>query len=382
VNWSTTRTGFFVDGHTHSVSNAAEFLRFPLLNPWSKLRLAFTILYCSRLQDWRRLERIPAEDWLIRVSGRATYENLWKPLLLAKLGESYRRVSAVFIWTYVKRMFSARDSSAGSLEQLGYVSGGYRRVLGRLRDVVTAEDGRILTGTTVEKIAPAGDQGVTLQHDRATESFDKLVFTSPVDVLEQVADDRLVSVEGRGAEVEYLGVVCGVLITRKPLTPFYVLNIADRRVPFTGVIGMSNVVATEETSNLHITYLPKYVLSTDPYLRRPDEEVRSEFLSGLRLMFPALEDGDIESLHINRAFKVQPLQVIGYSDLVPHCETRNPDFFVLNTTQFVNGTLNNNEVVRNVSTFMERFGSRFGVRRASAAAGRSQAGPQAAPQTG
>jgi hypothetical protein len=35
------------------------------------------------------------------------------------------------------------------------------------------------------------------------------------------------------------------LVTQKPLVPYYVVNIADERIPFTGVIGMSNVVAPE-----------------------------------------------------------------------------------------------------------------------------------------
>ena len=65
------------------------------------------------------------EDWLLKLGGKSTYEKLWKPLLLSKLGENYKRISAVFIWAYIKRLFSARDSSLNK-EQLGYVSGGYK----------------------------------------------------------------------------------------------------------------------------------------------------------------------------------------------------------------------------------------------------------------
>jgi hypothetical protein len=31
------------------------------------------------------------------------------------------------------------------------------------------------------------------------------------------------------------------LLTRRPFCPYYVLNIADERVPFTGIIGMSSL---------------------------------------------------------------------------------------------------------------------------------------------
>jgi len=147
-----------------------------------------------------------------------------------------------------------------------------------------------------------------------------------------------------------------VLLTRRPLTPYYVLNIGEETLPFTGIIGMSTVVDIAETAGLYLTYLPKYVLSTDPLLGAPDEQIRSAFLQGARVIFPDLTDEDIHSVHINRAYKVQPLQVLGYSQLVMQPETRCADFFVLNTSQFVNSTLNNNEVVRSVTEFFSAAG--------------------------
>jgi protoporphyrinogen oxidase len=154
-----------------------------------------------------------------------------------------------------------------------------------------------------------------------------------------------------------------VLVTHKPLTPYYIVNIADGRIPFTGIIGMSNLVDPQQTAGMHVTFLPKYVDSTSDVLKLPDAELRNQFLAGLRLMFPSLDDRDIQSVHINRAVKVQPLQVVGYSNLVPRVESANPDFFVLNTAQFTHMTLNNNEVIRAVDSFVDAFGK--GVTRES-----------------
>ena len=119
---------------------------------------------------------------------------------------------------------------------------------------------------------------------------------------------------------------------------------------------MSSVVETEDTNGLYLTYLPKYTLSTDEELRRPEDELRDEFLQGLRLIYPDLSDDEIVGSRIHRAFKVQPLQVLEYSKLIPRQQTLHPDFFVLNTAQFVNNTLNNNEVVRAVDEFVEAYG--------------------------
>lgn len=366
LRWATSLTGFFVDRKTHSVSNALEFLRFRPLSLWSKARLAFTILYCSRVNDWKRLEKILVGDWLVRLSGRRTYEKLWRPLLLAKLGENYKRVSAVFIWTYIKRMFSARDSSA-SREQMGHVEGGYKTVFTRLIALIEAQGGEIRLDTPVLAIKPT-QSGIGIRTPDREREFDKVIFTGPVNVLEKVADPALVSVEQSGRDVEYLGVQCMALVTRRPLTPFYVLNVADERIPFTGVIGMSSIVDTAETGGHYLTYLPKYMLSTDPRMEQPDDELEKEFLEGLRLIFPDLADEDIVSSNIHRASKVQPLQVLDFSTMIPSTQTNHPDFYVLNTAQFVKNTLNNNEVVRAVNEFLRDFGDHFEEARVDAAA--------------
>lgn len=355
LRWSPTQTGYYVDRRFHSLSTNVDFLKFPPLGLFSKFRLALTILYASRINDWRPLEKIPVEDWLIRTSGRSTFEKFWKPLLLAKLGENYRRVSAVFIWTYVKRLFSARDATA-QREHLGYVSGGYRAVFERVIERLTAAGGRLELGVQVSHVEPAAETGIAVTVDDRRETFDKVIFTGPVNVMRQIADSSLVEVAQPGRDVEYLGVVCMVLITRRPLVPYYVLNIGDESIPFTGIIGTSNVVDPSETNGLHVTYLPKYVLSDDPLLNADDASIRASFFEGLRRMFPDLDSVGIESVHINRAVKVQPLQVLNYSSLVPRATTRHADFFVLNSAQFVNNTLNNNEVIRNVNSFFAEDG--------------------------
>ena len=168
LRWRATRTGFYVDRAFHPLSSGLDFLRFPLLGPWSKMRLAATILYCSRIRDWKPLESMTVEEFLVRHSGRATFEKMWKPLLLAKLGENYRRVSAVFIWTYVKRLFSARDAAAQK-ESLGYVSGGYRAVFERLLERIAGSGGDVrLEQLTCQRCgATLSKDAVSVQHGAA-----------------------------------------------------------------------------------------------------------------------------------------------------------------------------------------------------------------------
>src|SRR5207249_8543165 len=154
-----------------------EFLRFPPLSLFNKLRLGATILYASRLKNWKKLEKILVADWLRRLSGRVTFEKIWLPLLRAKLGDNYTKASAAFIWAIIARMYAARRTGLKK-EMFGYVPGGYARTLGHFADRLASEHVRIELRQAATKVEPATDGGVAIEFaggDRRT--FDQVVVT-------------------------------------------------------------------------------------------------------------------------------------------------------------------------------------------------------------
>ena len=359
LRWKETFTGVYVDDNFYSVSNTKEFLLFPPLNLFQKFRLAMTILIGSRINDWKKMEKITSEEWLIKYSGKTTYEKFWKPLLTAKLGDSYKRASAVFIWSYIKRLFEARGDSSSKKESMGYISGGYKTALDRIEQLFGEKGVGLHMETTVDAVLPHPEGGILIDHSGTKEHFDKVIFTGPTNILQKVADPSLVKITGDSKGVEYMGVACMIIATEKPITPYYVLNIADQSIPFTGVIGMSTLVDIKETGGYYLTYLPRYINSTHPFLKKSDEEIKEVFYEGLFRMYPELSEKDIKKYWINRAFKVQPLQVLNYSDIIPKTSTLHPDFFVLNTSQFIQGTLNNNSVSSHVNRFLAKYNDDF-----------------------
>lgn len=354
LEWRRSMTGYYVNKKFYPFSSSKDFLFFKPLNIIDKMKLAFTIFYGSKINDRKKLEKITVKEWLIKLGGKRTYQKFWSPLLIAKLGDSHERVSAVFIWTYIKRLFQAR-SSAAQKEHMGYVNGGYKTVFDQLQKALEEKNSTIHLNTSVDKINSGQNGGIEITHNGKTEHFDKVIFTAPLNVLEKVSNPELVTVSKNKQSVEYLGVLCMALVTKKPLTPYYVLNLADKEVPFTGVIGMSSLVDIEQTDGKYITYFPKYVTSNHEYWKKSDQELKSIFLKGVSNLYVDFDKKDIISTHMHKAFKVQPLQVLNYSDIIPKTKTNHKDFFVVNTSQFVNDTLNNNSVVNHVKEFMVDF---------------------------
>ena len=82
MEWVETRTGCYADGTLYSVSNSIEFLKFPPLQMLDKVRLGWTVFFASRVSNWKKLERETVESWLVKHSGRRTFDSFW----LGRLG--------------------------------------------------------------------------------------------------------------------------------------------------------------------------------------------------------------------------------------------------------------------------------------------------------
>jgi protoporphyrinogen oxidase len=292
------------------------------------------------------LESIPVADWMKRVFGRAVYRKFWGPLLKCKLGSCREEASAAFIWATIIRLYSTRDRNAGQKERLGYVRGGYRAVFLRLVAEIERMGGMIHTGVPVSQIESQRGGSVDFITAAGPLRFDAAIATVPSHTLAAIAPQLPTNYCEKLRAVKYLGMVCAVLVLDRPLTPFYVTNLTDEHLPFTGVIEMTNLVSLEETRGHHLVYLPKYTAPRDPLFEASDAEVWCLFRAHLRELIPDLEDSSIEQHFIFRERFVQPLPTLNYSDLVPSMDSGVPGLIVANTTQIVNSTLNNNEMVK------------------------------------
>jgi len=357
LRWSETRTGFYSGGRLHSMSNALEFLRFPPLGLWDKLRLAVTILHASRVKDPLPLEAVPVSAWLRRWSGDRTFETIWLPLLKAKLGERYRETSAAFLWATIARMYAARRTGLKK-EMFGYVSGGYTRVLTRFAEVLAGEGVTVRTGTAVERVSPIDGGGIRVEtRSGEADTFDQVAVTVPAPVAARVCagltDDEAERLRG----AKYLGIVCASLLLAKPLAGFYVTNITDPGLPFTAVVEMSTLVDRAELGGHTLVYLPKYVDPEDPIFALSDAAIEESFLAGLERMYPAFDRSGVRCFRISRVKHVFALPTLHYSRRLPPTTTSVPGLHLLNAAHIVSGTLNVNETIQLANRAAKAFTS-------------------------
>ncbi len=336
IQWKTTRTGFFVDGQLHSLSNTAEFLRFPPLSLLSKLRLAATIFRASRIRDGRDLEQVPVLEWLSKWSGREATQRIWLPLLRAKLGENWRDTSAAFIWASIARMYAARRTGEKT-EVFGRLPGGCGQLLARFAEVLEGEGVTVCT----KHRAVSVDRTLTVRFEGGQScQADRVVITAPPPVVPELCRNLAADERERLLGLRYQGIVCVTLLLSEPLAGFYVTNIADDGLPFTGVIEMS------ELAGHNLVYLPKYVSTDDPLWVQSDEQIRHTFVEALGRVHPSFRPEHVQAANVVRDRHVMAIPTLGYSVRLPSVSTSVPGLHVLNSAHILNGTANVNETVR------------------------------------
>ncbi|MBC5798938.1 MAG: NAD(P)/FAD-dependent oxidoreductase [Candidatus Eremiobacteraeota bacterium] len=346
LRWTTVGTGFYTDGRFYPMNNALDFLRFPPLGLLDKMRLGYTIAAGSRIQDGTPLEDIPVEDWLVRRCGRKTFEKIWRPLLLAKLGERYRDASAAFIWAIIVRLYAARRSGLGA-ERFGYVPGGYARILTTLEARLRQHGVELVAGAEVTSVRgqPGGDGIAITLAAGPPRTFERAVLTTPAPVAASLAPDLSVDERTRLTSKIYGGIICASLLLDHPLGPYYVTNLTDEWVPFSAVIDMSNVVDRTQWNGGALVYLPKYVRPDDPLFEEDDAAVEARFLSALERMYPNFSRERVQAFRISRVRHVFPIATLRYSQQLPPIATSVPGLLLLDSAHIINGTLNVNETL-------------------------------------
>ena len=344
LKWAETKTGFYTDGQLYSMSNTVEFLSFPPLNLIEKLRLGGTIFYASKIRNWKRLEKLGVEKWLRRWSGNGTFNKIWEPLLNAKLGESYKKTAASFIWAHINRMYKARRSGLKK-EMFGYVKGGYRTIINRLEKKLNDYNVDIQTDFPISNIEKSGDQFVVESSNGKSATFDRVILTAPSNVIGRtcpILDDQE---QEKLNDIDYLGIVCASMLLSKPISPYYATNITDKWVPMTAVVEMSNIVDRDELGGKSLVYLPKYVPANHPLFKKSDEEIRASFVSALEKMYPEFSRDQIVDFKLSRTRLVMAIPTLNYSQKLPEQKTSVPGMYLVNSSYILKGNLNVNETI-------------------------------------
>jgi hypothetical protein len=118
---------------------------------------------------------------------------------------------------------------------------------------------------------------------------------------------------------------------------------------------MTALVDPKELSNRSLVYLPKYIEPEDELFSRSETELKEYFLNALFKMYPDLSDSDIIHWNMSSTRRVFALPTLHYSEKLSSDITSLKGYYIVNSAQIINGTLNVNETIQVAETKLEEI---------------------------
>jgi protoporphyrinogen oxidase len=315
-----TRTGLYFANQLFRLSSPLDVLRFTPLSPTARIRLGMLALRARAVRNWRALEELTAEEWLVRLGGREVYDVVWRPLLEGKFGPYAGDVSAVWFWNKLKLRGGSRSKGGG--ESLAYYRGGFAALAERLAKGIREAGGDVRTNEPVRELIMQDGRVVGVRTDVESIYADAVLATPALPIVaDLVAPYAPAEYVEQLHRIPYLANVCLVLELDRSLSDTYWLNVNDPGFPFVGIIEHTNFEPASTYAGRHIVYLSKYLTADSALYAMSDDALLEYCVPHLERMFPQFDRSWIRNHHVWRARYAQPVVVPRYSALIPRTST-------------------------------------------------------------
>jgi protoporphyrinogen oxidase len=335
--WLESKVGLYNSGKIWQFSTPLDLLRFTPLSMIQRLRVGFWTFVMQKTKDWRKFESVTARDWLIGHMGQKAYQVIWEPLLRGKFGEYYEQISMTWLWGKIYLRVASRGKSLQK-ERLGYPMGSFGEVFDTLAQRIEQQGGNVHIQSGVEQITVKDGAATGLRvrigdGEAQPKEFDAVITTTPSYIFPGLVPTLPPDYLELLTTTNYLSAVLIILVLDRPLSNMYWLNIADRGLPFVGVIEHTNMIDKSIYGDNHIVYITNYLSRQSDLYQMTQEELLAAYVPHLKKINPDFDKSWIIEDHYHKVDGAQPIIGLNYSQQIPDHRTPIKNLYLANTTQ-------------------------------------------------
>jgi len=280
----------------------------------NKIRFGFVGLFLRLTNDWKSLEKVTADSWMMQWAGKQVYEQMWKPLLIGKFGPFYKDVNMAWMWARIK----ARTSRLGTFE------GGFQRFSDMFAERLREMGVEIRLGVGVKFIKKNQTAGLSIDAGGIVESFDQVMVTTSPNLIAKMCPDLPEDYLKGLLGLKSMGAVVMVLSLKYQLSKdgYYWFNLPkDAGYPMLALVEHTNFVSKEHFGGDHIVYAGDYLELGHEYFSLSDEELLERFLPAFEKINPEFSRDWVNKVWINKTHYAQPVPLVNHSKNIPSIQT-------------------------------------------------------------
>jgi protoporphyrinogen oxidase len=307
-------TVMYYKGKFYPFDSILRALLFPGLGfGLDKIRFGFVGLFLRLTNNWKALEKVTADSWMMKWAGKNVYEKMWKPLLIGKFGPFYRDVNMAWMWARIK----ARTTRLGTFE------GGFQNFANLFADKLRGMGVKIQLGVKAASIKREQHK-LSIRSDGKSEAFDKVLVTTSPNLMAKLSPDLPENYLKGLLELKSMGAVVMVLSLKHQLSKegYYWFNLPkEEGYPMLALVEHTNFVPKEHFGGDHIVYAGDYLELGHEYFSMSDDELLQRFEPALKKFNPEFSHEWIKKVWVTKTNYAQPVPLVNHSKNIPAIQT-------------------------------------------------------------
>ena len=333
--WPSTKMGYLTNRKIYEFGTPISLLKFKELNFIEKLRFGFNVIHIKLINDYKKIEKETAENWLRNKIGEKVYSKIWEPLLLSKFGEKKSQVSMAWLWGKIKLRST---SSTKDGEQLGYIKGSYQKLTDKLYEYLLKRNVKINLQTKILNVEKANKEYIIKYEDNngieKQEEFDIVISTINYKDFSKLFDNFISDNERiKLDKVKYTSARTMVIVSDKSFSPFYWLNVGDNDIPFGGIIEHTNFIDKSNYESNHIIYISNYMTEDNKLYNMSEQDLLKEYMKYLTQINKDFTMKNVKEYHVYDEKYAQPIIECNYSDYIMEDKLENENIYLCTMPQ-------------------------------------------------
>ncbi len=279
----------------------------------NKIRFGFVGLFLRLTNNWKALEKVTADEWMMKYAGKQVYEQMWKPLLIGKFGPYYKDVNMAWLWARIKARTTRLGTFEGGFQNFSNLFAGKLRTMGV----------EIRLGVRVESIKREQNQ-LSVRSDGKSESFDKVLVTTSPNLMAKLSPDLPENYLKGLLELQSMGAVVMVLSLKQQLSRegYYWFNLPkDAGYPMLALVEHTNFVSSEHFGGDRIVYAGDYLEVGHEYFAMSDEQLLERFIPAFKKFNPDFSRDWVKKVWVFKTNYAQPVPLVNHSQHIPAIQT-------------------------------------------------------------
>ena len=331
MQWNETKMAYYSKGKgLYEFGTPISLLKYKPLTFIEKIKFGISIIKIKLIKNYKKLEKITAEEWIKKNCGEAVYKKIWEPLLITKFGNQKNEVSMAWLWGKINLRSS---SSTANGEKLGYLDGSFEVLTKKIETFLVENNCKFKMHTNVTQVLKEGEKYI-VKTDSNEEKYDFVISTVSYDISRKILKEVLTDEESRKMKaLKYTSAKTLLMYSKKQLTPFYWINIGDTEIPFGGIIEHTNMINSEKYNGTHIIYISNYMDKSDKLYQLDAEQLFDVYYKDLKKMNNHLEKEDILQVQCFEEEYAQPIITTNYSNKILDVQLEEKGIYMANMAQ-------------------------------------------------